>query len=118
MDAPGPDERRRCRPRRVVLVVFGVLLVAWGLGVWLSVFRGTVQELTGVFVARLGRATILVQHEAVPGLGMGAMELMAIVVEPETLLDGIALARGDRVRLSVRQRPEGLVATRVVKVTD
>ncbi len=95
-----------------------MLLVAWGVGVWLSAFRGTVQELTGVFVARLGRATILVQHEPVPGLRMGAMEVMAIVVEPETLLDEIALARGDRVRLRVRQRPEGLVATRLVKVSD
>jgi hypothetical protein len=99
-------------------VVFAVLLVAWGLGTWLTVFRGAEQELTGVFVARLGGGMILVQHEVLPGLGMGAMELMAIVVEPETLLDEAALAGGERVRLGVRRRPEGLVATRVVKVTD
>jgi len=56
-----------------------------------------------------------VRHEAVAPLGMGAMELMAIAAAP-ALLDPVAPAPGDRVKLAVRQEREQLVLLRIEKL--
>ena len=58
---------------------------------------------------------ILVRHEAVAPLGMGAMELMAVSASP-ALLDPVALAPGDRVKLAVRQQHDQLVLLRIEKL--
>ena len=66
-------------------------------------------------VARAAANLLLVRHEPVPGLGMNAMEVMAIFADPPQL-DAAALAPGDRVRLAVRQKGDDLVLLRVAKV--
>jgi len=66
-------------------------------------------------VARPAPDLLLVRHEAVALLGMGAMELMAISAAP-ALLDLVALAPGDRVKLAVRQEREQLVLLRIEKL--
>ena len=68
-----------------------------------------------MLVARTAPDTILVRHEAVAGLGMGAMELMAIFTEPARL-DAAALVPGDRVRLAVRQKADEILLLRVEKL--
>jgi hypothetical protein len=55
-------------------------------------------------VARPRPDLLLVRHEAIDALGMGAMELMGVRAEP-ALLDPLGLAPGEAVRLAVR--PEG-----------
>lgn len=66
-------------------------------------------------MARAASNLLLVRHEPVPGLGMGAMELMALFAEP-AILDAAALTPGDRVRLAVRQKGDELVLLRVQKL--
>jgi hypothetical protein len=66
-------------------------------------------------VARPAPDTILLRHEAVAPLGMGAMELMAITAAP-ALLDPVAPKPGDRVRLAVRRRGDQLVLLRIDKL--
>ncbi len=66
-------------------------------------------------MARPAPDLILVRHEAVAPLGMGAMELMAISASP-ALLDPVSLAPGDRVKLAVRQRHDQLVLLRIEKL--
>jgi hypothetical protein len=51
----------------------------------------------------------------VAGLGMGAMQLMAIFADP-AVLDAAALAPGDRVRAGVRQTGDQIVLLRVEKL--
>ena len=58
---------------------------------------------------------ILVRHEPVTALGMGAMELMAVSASP-TLLDPAAPKPGDRVRLAVRQEDDRVVLIRIEKL--
>jgi len=70
----------------------------------------------GTVVARAASNLLLVRHDPVPGLGMGAMELMAIFVDPAQL-DSAALMPGDRVRLAVRQKGDVLVLIRVQKLS-
>jgi hypothetical protein len=53
-------------------------------------------------VARAAPDLILVRHQPVSGLGMGAMEMMAVRAAP-AVLDAARVAPGDRVRLAVRQ---------------
>lgn len=48
------------------------------------------------------------RHEAVAGLGMQAMDTMAIVATPEQLT-ALDLRPGDRVRLAVRPHGDDLV---------
>jgi len=55
----------------------------------------------GDFIARPRPDLILVRHEAISGLGMRAMEMMAISARPEQL-DPLDLRPGDRLRLAVR----------------
>jgi len=57
---------------------------------------------------------ILVRHDQVLGLGMGAMELMAVFAEPPQL-DAVVLSPGDQVRLSVRQIDDRLILLRIEK---
>jgi len=61
-------------------------------------------------VARPAPDLILVRHEAVAPLGMGAMELMAVSASP-ALLDPV-----DRVKLAVRQQHDQLVLLRIEKL--
>ena len=58
---------------------------------------------------------VLVRHEAVAGLGMNAMDLMAISATP-TLLDPVRPSPGDRVKLAVRQQGDKLVLIRIEKL--
>ena len=69
----------------------------------------------GTVVARPASNLLLVRHEPVAALGMGAMELMAIFSEPARL-DAAALTPGDRVRLAVRQQGDDIVLLRVEKL--
>lgn len=66
----------------------------------------------GEFVARAAPDLILVRHEAVKGLGMSAMEQMAVSVTPAQV-DPLALRPGERVRLAVRQEGDRLVLLRL-----
>ena len=58
---------------------------------------------------------LLVRHEAVAGLGMNAMDLMAIAATP-TLLDPVGPSPGDHVKLAVRQHGDKLVLIRIEKL--
>ena len=58
---------------------------------------------------------LLVRHEAVAGLGMNAMDLMAVSATP-TLLDPVRPSPGDRVKLAVRQQGDRLVLIRIEKL--
>jgi len=58
---------------------------------------------------------MLVRHEAVPGF-MDPMQSMAVYAESPALLDGADLRRGDRVRLTVRQDRDRLVAVEIQKI--
>jgi hypothetical protein len=87
-------------------------VVAFGAGLWGTVLRPAAYEVQGEFVARAAPDLILVRHEAVTGLGMTAMEQMAVAVEPAQV-DPLALKPGDRVRLAVRQEGETLRLLRI-----
>ncbi|HTI56430.1 MAG TPA: hypothetical protein VMC04_19485 [Verrucomicrobiae bacterium] len=58
---------------------------------------------------------MLVKHDVVPGF-MDEMQSMAIFAKSPGLLDAAALARGDRVRITVRQEKDRLVAVEILKV--
>ncbi|MBI1847368.1 MAG: copper-binding protein [Candidatus Rokubacteria bacterium] len=68
----------------------------------------------GEVVARAASNLLLVRHQAIEGLGMGAMETMAIFAD-SALLDAAALRPGDRVRLAVRRQGDELTLIRVEK---
>lgn len=68
----------------------------------------------GEFVARAAPDLILVRHESVAGLGMSAMEQMAVVVTPAQV-DALTLRPGERVRLAVRQEGDRLVCVRIAR---
>lgn len=76
--------------------------------------RPPAYELRGEVVARPAPGLLLVRHEAASGLGMTSMEMMALEAEP-ALLDAVAVATGDRVRMAVRQRGETIVLLRIEK---
>jgi len=69
----------------------------------------------GVITARLAANLVLVQHEAVPALGMTSMELMAVFSDP-ALLDNARVNPGDRVRLAVRRKNDELTLLRIEKL--
>lgn len=77
--------------------------------------RPPAYEVVGVVVARPARDLLLVRHEAVSGLGMGAMEMMAVQGEP-ALLDTVDPKAGERVRLAVRRRDDAIVALRIERL--
>jgi hypothetical protein len=93
---------RRARARRLVVVLFVVLVGLFAAGLWGTVVRPAAYEVRGELVARAGPDLILVRHQPVSGLGMGAMEMMAVRGEPAAL-DAAQVSPGDRVRLAVRQ---------------
>lgn len=99
--------------------LFIVLLLAFAAGIWGSyraVFPGRgLYRVTGVLEARWSDTTILVRHDAVPGL-MDEMAAMAFVVESRELLDRAGVAPGDRIRFTVRQEPERLLVVEVQKI--
>lgn len=92
---------RRATARRLVVVLFVVLVALFAAGLWGTVVRPPAYEVRGELVARAAPDLILVRHQPVSGLGMGAMELMAVQGDPR-ILDAAALTPGDRVRLAVR----------------
>lgn len=93
---------RRATARRLVVVLFVVLVGLFAAGLWGTVVRPAAYEVRGELVARAAPDLILVRHQPVTGLGMGAMEMMAVRGAPATL-DAAQLSPGDRVRLAVRQ---------------
>jgi len=58
---------------------------------------------------------MVVRHDAVPGF-MEEMQSMALFAESSGLLDAADLRRGDRVRLTVRQEKDRLVAVEIQKI--
>jgi hypothetical protein len=78
--------------------------VAFAAGLRGTILRPAAYEVRGEFVARAAPDLILVRHEAVSGLGMTAMEQMAVTATPAQL-DPLVLRPGDRIRMAVR--PEG-----------
>ena len=71
--------------------------------------------MTGVFEARGSGTLMVVRHDAVPGF-MDEMQSMALFAESPGLLDAADLRRGDRVRLTVRQETDRLVAVEIQKI--
>jgi Cu/Ag efflux protein CusF len=98
----------------VLVVLFVVLLVAFAAGLWGTVVRSPAYEVRGVLVARPSPGMILVRHEAVAGLGMSAMEMMAVVGAP-SVIDAAGVRPGDDVRLGVRRRDDDVVLIRIEK---
>ena len=97
------------------MALFAGLLAAFALGLWGTIARPPAYEVTGAFVARPASNLILIRHEPVTALGMGAMEMMAVFGEPAQL-DAAGLAAGDRVRLAVRSIDGQLTALRIDKI--
>lgn len=91
------------------------LLAAFAAGIWGTVIRPPAYEVRGTVVGRPSADMLLVRHEAVSGLGMSAMELMAVSASP-ALLDPAAPKPGDRVKLAVRQQNDQLVLIRIEKL--
>ena len=96
-------------PGWAVPVLFVILLVGFGAGIW-GTYRDSfpargLHRITGVFESRLGDTMILVKHDGVPGL-MPEMKSMAFVAESRELLDRAALQPGDRIRFTVRRIPD------------
>jgi Copper binding periplasmic protein CusF len=92
--------------------VFGGLVVAFAAGLWGTILRPAAYEVQGEFVARAAPDLILVRHETIAGLGMSAMEQMAVTVMPAQV-DPLALTPGTRVRLAVRQDGDQLRLVRI-----
>ena len=63
--------------------------------------RPAAYEVRGEVVARAAPDLLLIRHQAVTALGMGAMEMMAVRGAAATL-DAARVSPGDRVRLAVR----------------
>jgi hypothetical protein len=110
----GHDAFRPRRGRLLVSALFVVLLAGWGIGIWATMLRGSVQEVVGTFVARPGDTMMLVRHDDIPALGMQSMALMAVEVDAE-LIDRAQLQPGDRVRLVVRQRQDRFLAVKLTR---
>lgn len=91
------------------------LLAAFALGLWGTILRPPAHEVIGAVVARPAPDMLLVRHEAVAPLGMGAMELMAVFGDP-AIIEAAALAPGDRVRLAVRAEGDRIRLIRVEKL--
>ena len=105
---------RAAAPRWVLVLLFLVLLGAFGAGIWGTLLRPPAYEVRGTIVARPAPDLILLRHEAVTALGMSAMELMGVSADP-SLLDAAAPRPGDRVTLAVRQRSDRIVLLRITK---
>jgi len=106
--------RGQARARGLLIVLFVVLVAAFAAGLWGTVLRPAAYEVQGQVLARAGPDLLLVRHEAIAGLGMGAMETMAVSATPAQL-DPLALKPGDRVRIAVRPRGDDLVLVWIKK---
>ena len=85
-----------------------MLVALFAAGLWGTVLRPAAYEVQGEFIARAAPNLILVRHGAIAGLGMSAMETMAVSATPEQLA-ALDARPGDRVRLAVRPRGDDLV---------
>ena len=101
--------------RPLAILLFAALLAAFAAGIWGTVLRPAAYEVRGTIAARPAPHMILVRHEPVTALGMGAMELMAVSASP-ALLDPVAPKPGDRVKLAVRREDDQLVLIRIEKL--
>jgi hypothetical protein len=99
---------RRARARRLLVVLFLVLLIAFAVGLWGTVVRPPAYEVRGEVVARAAPDLLLIRHQAVTALGMGPMEMMAVRASPAAL-DAAPISPGARVRLAVRQQGDEIV---------
>ncbi len=106
---------RRASARRLVVVLFVVLVALFAAGLWGTVVRPAAYEVRGEVVARAASDMILIRHQPVSGLNIGAMEMMAVRAAPAAL-DGAALQPGERVRLAVRQEGDVLVLVWIERV--
>ena len=106
---------RRALTRRLLVVLFVVLIGLFAAGLWGTVVRPAAYEVRGEVVARAAPDLLLVRHQPVSGLGMGAMEMMAIRGEVATL-DAARVAPGDRVRLAVRQAGDDVILVWIEKL--
>jgi len=100
--------RSLARTRGLLVVLFVVLVAAFAAGLWGTILRPAAYEVRGEIVARAAPDLLLVRHEAIAGLGMRAMETMAVSVRPEQLAS-LPLRPGDRVQLAVRPDGDQLV---------
>jgi len=100
--------RSLARTRGLLVVLFVVLVAAFAAGLWGTILRPAAYEVQGQVVARAAPNLLLVRHEAIAGLGMSAMETMAVSVTPDQLAP-LDLEPGDRVRLAVRPRGDDIV---------
>ena len=110
-----PLSRRAPARRLVVVLLFVVLVALFAAGLWGTVVRPAAYEVRGELVARAAPDVILVRHQPVSALGMGAMEMMAVQAAPQTL-DAATLAPGDRVRLAVRPSGDALVLVWIERI--
>ncbi len=111
----GTPSTKAVSHRPLTVLLFVALLAAFAAGIWGTVIRPAAYEVRGTIVARSGPDMILVRHEPVSALGMGAMELMAVSASP-ALLDPVGPKPGDRVKLAVRQQKDQLVLIRIEKL--
>lgn len=91
-----------------------MLVGAFAAGLWGTVLRPAAYEVQGEVVARAAPDLLLVRHEAIAGLGMKAMETMAVKVTPAQLAP-LDLTPGDRVRMAVRPQGDDLVLVWIKK---
>ena len=70
--------------------------------------RPAAYEVRGEIVARAAPDVLLIRHQPVTALGMGAMELMAVRGTPAAL-DAAHVSPGDRVRIAVRPHGDDIV---------
>jgi hypothetical protein len=106
---------RRASARRLVIVLFVVLVGLFAAGLWGTVVRPAAFEVRGEVVARAAPDLLLVRHQPVSALGMGAMEMMAVRGSAATL-DAARVAPGDRVRLAVRQNGDEVTLIWIEKI--
>jgi hypothetical protein len=106
---------RRASARRLVIVLFVVLVGLFAAGLWGTVVRPAAFEVRGEVVARAAPDLLLVRHQPVSALGMGAMEMMAVRGSAATL-DAARVTPGDRVRLAVRQNGDEVTLIWIEKI--
>ena len=76
--------------------------------------RPPAYEVRGVLVSRAAPGMIIVRHDAAPGLGMNAMDLMAITGDADAI-DRAGVKPGDAVRLGVKPAGDELRLLRIEK---
>jgi hypothetical protein len=108
------------RTRRwVAPVLFAVLLAAFAAGIW-GMYRSNfpakgLYRASGVYEARYGDVMVIVRHEKLPGF-MDPMDAMVLEAESRDILDRAQLARGDRVRLTIRPVGDRLLLVDIQKI--